>query len=172
MESLILPGDKNVELIDVCLYDSLPVPQPGTPFEDILQFKLKYSSELEALRVYLDELRENILSSVDEERAIKTSLSKVNSALEDIDNSLKSASISTVTDTISLITENPSFGFWAAIGAGVASSQGMPVEVGLTAGGGLATMFQFFKRITKGGNNIPNPKAEFTYLRRVNQKFT
>lgn len=162
-EQLLLPGERAIELIDIKLVNSLPVPSPETPFEDILNFKLRHTAELEQLRYTLDKFRERILSSSDERRATESALYDISQALSNIHNALVSNNIPTLSETISLYTNNPALGFWTSLGGIAAASAGMPLEVGAAAGLGLPTVCKFVKRSITGGESLPNPNTDFAY---------
>jgi hypothetical protein len=162
-EKLILPGSNTIDLLDIKLVNSLPIPSSEIPFEDILYFKEKHQSELMHLRYTLDTFREKILSSSDERRAIDLSLHEISIALSNIHKALASERILTVSETISLYTKNPELGFWGSIGGIGAASTGLPLEVGATAGLGIPTICKFVKRAVTGGDNTPNLSKDFMY---------
>ncbi|MDO6561210.1 DUF6236 family protein [Paraglaciecola chathamensis] len=162
-EQLLLPGERAIELIDIELVNCLPIPSPETPFEDILNFKLQHIAELEQLRYTLDKFRERILSSSDEMRATESVIFEISKALANIHNALGSNNIPTLSETISLYTNNPALGFWTSLGGIAAASTGIPLEVGAAAGLGLPTVCKFIKRSIAGGESLPNPSADFAY---------
>ena len=164
-ERLILPGeDDKQELLDIQLIDCLPVPVEGNSFADILEFKNRYSGELDELRIALDGLRENILSASDERRATEAAIHKIGRAISDIRSALKGARIQTFNETLALYTENPSLGFWGPLGAIVAPAAGSEIEVGVAAGMATATIIKFLKRTIPGSRNLPDAHSEFTYV--------
>lgn len=164
-ETLLLPGvNESKDLLDVNLYNCLPIPTHDTPFEDILNYKEKYSAELTRLRFALDKLRENVLHSQDQRRALDSALHELSISLQDIDSSISGTGIQTFKDSISLYTENPSIGFWSVLGGVVGASQGIPIEIAASAGLTIPTLFTFIKRNILGGNNLPSAKNDFTYV--------
>jgi hypothetical protein len=171
-ELLLLPGVRQQkELIDVQLINCMPVPVGETAFEDILSFKQKYHSELERLRYATDAFRERILSSVDERRAIDAAIHEISLSLADIHKALNGNGVNTLSETISLYTNNPALGFWTSLGGVVAAGTGIPLEVGAAAGLGLPTVCKFLKRAVSGGQNLPNPNKDFTYAYEVIRQF-
>jgi len=171
-ESLILPNiDQSKELIDIQLNECLPVPSVGTPFEDILNFKEQYRAELERLRFALDSLREKVISSSDERRALDIAMREISISLEDMRNAMSTNGIKVLNQSLSLYTENPSIGFWSALGGIVGASQGIPYEVAAGAGLAAPTAFTFLKRNLPGGNTLPNPKNDFSYAFKVSDEF-
>lgn len=171
-ETLILPSpDQSKELLDIQLINCLPVPERATPFEEILNFKGKYQAELEHLRYSLDELREKVLSSSDERRALDSAMREISISLEDMKNAMKGKGINTLSETISLYTDNPSIGFWSALGGIAAASQGIPYEVAAGAGLAAPTAFKFLKRNIFGAQTLPDTKSDFTYAFEITRDF-
>lgn len=170
-ETLSLPSfDQSKELLDIQLNNCLPVPVRDTPFEDILNFKESHSAELERLRYALDILREKVLSSSDERRALDLAMKEISIALEDMHNAMNGKGINVLSQTISLYTENPSIGFWSALGGIVGVSQGVPIEIAAGAGLAVPTAFKFIKRNILGGNALPSPKSDFSYAFEVSRE--
>jgi len=171
-ERLILPTTEHQkELLDIQLVNCLPVPEIATPFEDILNFKDNYQAELEHLRHAIDALREKVLSSSDERRALDSAMRDISISLENMQNAMNGKGINTISETISLYTNNPSLGFWSALGGIAAASQGIPYEVAAGAGLAAPTVFKFLKRNIIGGDTIPNPASDFTYAFEITRKF-
>jgi hypothetical protein len=71
--------------IEFELWNSLPVPSNDVPLNEILEFKAKRRDELLALRVFLDEMHQAVISSADIPRAKNTQLSKLELSLKDVD---------------------------------------------------------------------------------------
>jgi len=170
-ETLSLPSfDQSKELLDIQLNNCLPVPVGDTPFEDILNFKESHSAELERLRYALDILREKVLSSSDERRALDVAMREISIALEDMHNAMNGKGINVLSQTISLYTENPSIGFWSALGGVIGASQGIPIEIAAGAGLAVPTAFKFIKRNVLGGNTLPSPKSDFSYAFEISRE--
>lgn len=168
-ENLILPFENGFkELIDIQIYDKLPVPSQDTPFKEILEYKAKYQGELQALRFYLDQLRDIVLRSQDEKRALEKVLYDLSVSLENIRKSMLAKRINTLSDTISLYTNNPSNAFWGMLGAAAGAAYGFPVAVTSAAALAIPTTFKFIKRNIVGGRNLPNQNEDFSYL--INMK--
>lgn len=79
--------------IEYQLWNALPVPQADVPLNDILEFKAKRSAELLALRVYLDEMYQSIISAADVPRATNTQITKLEGALKEIERTLGESGI-------------------------------------------------------------------------------
>ncbi|HFX6758007.1 DUF6236 family protein [Klebsiella variicola] len=65
--------------------NALPVPEPSVSIYDILEFKQKRKSELEAFNNYLDELYIEVLRSGDFNLSRAKAFSKLNLAIEDLE---------------------------------------------------------------------------------------
>jgi len=171
-ERLLLPGaDQSKELLDIQLNSCLPVPVVDTPFEDILNFKESHGAELERLRYALDALREKVLSSSDERRALNLAMREISISLEDMHKAMNGKGINVLSQTVSLYTENPSIGFWSALGGILGTSQGIPIEIAAGAGLAVPTTFKFLKRNILGGNALPSPKSDFSYAFEISREF-
>jgi len=170
-EILSLPSfEETKELLDIQLSNCLPVPVSDTPFEDILNFKESHIAELERLRYALDILREKVLSSSDERRALDLAMREISIALEDMHNAMNGKGINVLSQSISLYTENPSLGFWSALGGVLGASQGIPIEIAAGAGLAIPTAFKFIKRNVLGGNALPSPKSDFSYAFEISRE--
>jgi hypothetical protein len=66
------------------LYNSLPVPAPGVPLEDIIDFKGRNLDPLMTLRSYMDDLYQEVISSGDVLQAKSAALNKVDRALAEV----------------------------------------------------------------------------------------
>lgn len=75
------------------LWNMLPVPQNDVHLNDILEFKQKRQDELVALRVYLDEIYQSIISASDIPRAKNSQLEKLELALKEVDKTLTESGI-------------------------------------------------------------------------------
>ncbi|MBL1218385.1 MAG: hypothetical protein D8M59_12925 [Planctomycetes bacterium] len=80
------PSENTVErrLIEVELYNAIPVPKADVPFERILGFKAKRRSELLSLRAHMDDLYQSIIAAGDIPRAKTTAIDKVQNAIQDL----------------------------------------------------------------------------------------
>ena len=97
-KEITLPERESIlkENVQVELYNCLPVPDIDTPFETILNFKERRSSELEAFRNLLDDMYKDIISHPDAEFAKRKSIANIENALIDIDRTLKESKIKRV----------------------------------------------------------------------------
>lgn len=85
-DQLIIPNGLSKELVtaDFELASCLPVPKADYPLELLLEFKLKRSAELSALRVTLDDLYLEISKSADIPRAKIIQIQRLEQAIEDL----------------------------------------------------------------------------------------
>lgn len=79
--------------VEYQLWNMLPVPQADVPLNEILEFKLVRRDELVALRVYLDDLYQSIISAADVPRAKSTQIAKLEIALSEVDRVLGESGI-------------------------------------------------------------------------------
>jgi hypothetical protein len=81
-----LPSDLGVQrrVIEVELYQALPVPAADVPIHDILQFRSKRKDELGAFRLSMDALYQKVLASPDGARAMDSAITEVKRSLDNI----------------------------------------------------------------------------------------
>ena len=86
-DQLIVPDNMSSDLVtaDIQLARCLPVPKPDFPLDKLLEFKLKRSDELLALRASLDELYLEISKSADIPRSKIAQIQRLESAIRDLD---------------------------------------------------------------------------------------
>ncbi|WP_373367156.1 DUF6236 family protein [Alkalicoccobacillus gibsonii] len=70
--------------LNVELHNSLPVPGEKTRLEDILEFKNKRSSELNAFSLQMDDFYQDIIKSQDEEHALQSKINRIQQSLTDL----------------------------------------------------------------------------------------
>lgn len=164
-ESILLPPSAGTaELLDIQLFDCLPVPGLGTSFEDILEFKSRYDDELKQLRRRIDQLREQVSSSSDNRRATESAIEEIVKSVADVEGALNGYGISSIKETIALYTNNPSLTFWTSLGGIAAAESGFPVHVGLASGIAVSTMCRFLLRTISGASNLPENAGDFAYV--------
>lgn len=83
-----------ITAIEYQLWNTLPVPQEDVPLNEILEFKARRRDELVALRIYLDEMYQSVISSADIPRARTSAISKLETALAEVDRALGESGMS------------------------------------------------------------------------------
>jgi hypothetical protein len=71
-------------IIEIKIYDILPIPSRDASFQDILNFKSNRNDELLDLRHHLDELYQQVLSCPDRHRGLNTALTDLNKSINNI----------------------------------------------------------------------------------------
>jgi len=86
-DQVIVPANMSSELVtaDFQLSRCLPVPKADYPLDKLLEFKLKRSDELLALRASLDELYLEITKSADSPRSKIAQIQRLEGAIHDLD---------------------------------------------------------------------------------------
>ncbi len=151
----------------------LPVPSPGTPFIDILEFKQRRKDELLEFRTYLDDIYQKIINSADIPRSKNTEISKLETAIKNLDETLSESGISRTVTSLRA-TLNSDFLGIAGIGLSIgltaipyASQIPMtPLALGMTGAGILASIKAF---------SMPDPSnctVGLNYLSSVRNNFT
>ena len=134
--SILLPSE-HVEakrMVQVELQNVLPAPAPSVPFEDVLEFKNRYASELFALRSELDTFYADIIGSGDPSWALSSAKQKLTIVVTDVGRALNGISLACLPISFSLELNPVSIARNAVIGSGVAPTFGCPIELGAAIG--------------------------------------
>lgn len=86
----ILSFQETHKVLELELYNAIPIPHQNVPFEKILDFKRKYSDELIAFRTSMDELYQNIINSPDQLKSKQANIQRVEESIADLHNAMKS----------------------------------------------------------------------------------
>jgi hypothetical protein len=126
--------------IEYQLWNRLPIPSSDVPLNEILEFKARRQDELIALRIYLDEMYQSIISAADIPRAKITGLTKLEVALDEIDRVLSEAGIArTISSLRGFIAGEFGTVSGTSLGvAGVSPFFGMPPLEAGAIGAGIA----------------------------------
>jgi hypothetical protein len=143
----------------------LPIPIADVPLSDILEFKNRRQPEIEALRVYLDDMYQKIISSADIPRAMDTEIRRLEQSLVAMNAALNESAIKkTITSLRSYIGGEFSSTLGAGLGGvGISTFIGMPPLLAGVASAGLALAV---KPILSPRTAENNP---LTYIRNVQQ---
>jgi hypothetical protein len=155
-------------VIDFELYGMLPIPSIDTPLSDVLEFKESRRDELIAFRVHLSEIYQSIISSADIPRAKNTELTKLESAIRDLD---KALSESVIERTVSNIRNTINVDFSGIVGAGLGAA-GISSLIGMSpllAGMAAAGLVVGFKSLTMP--SLTNCPAQYSYINSIRSSF-
>jgi hypothetical protein len=141
-ETLDFPGAQLPELrsLECSFFRALPVPSHEVSFQDVVEFKLRYASELIRLRMAMDEFYLQVTNSADLPLARVHALNELSKATLDVEKALKGANhlYRRVNYTVEV---KPSAALSAAIAAGAIASQiDIPFALGAAVGGVLSTL--------------------------------
>lgn len=150
------------------LYGMLPVPTADTPLADILEFKERRQPELQAFRIYMDDIYQKIIGSADIPRAKTTEISRLESAVKDLDTALRENAIRRFAGNIRN-TVNVDFSGIVGSGLGAAGISSLidlsPLVAGM-AGAGVVLGYKTFSM--PQGSICP---SSLSYLRSVRSSF-
>lgn len=150
------------------LYGMLPIPVGDTPLVDILEFKERRRAEIEAFRIHMDDIYQKIIGSADIPRAKTTEIARLESAIKDLDASLRESGIKRFAGNIRN-TVNMDFSGLVGSGLGAAGLHSIIGLPPLVAGMASAGIVLGYKTITMPqANNCP---SGLSYLRSVRQHF-
>ena len=171
-EKLLLPSSaETAELIDIQLFDCLPVPRTGASFEDILEFKNRYHDELGQLRYRFDQLRAQITSSSENQRATKQAVEQIVKSMGDVEGALTSYGISSIKETIALYAQDRNLTICTSIGAIAAGIAEFPIHIGLASGIVVTTICRFLQRTFSNTRNLPDDAQDFAYVYEATKQF-
>lgn len=125
---------KNASLIEIELHKCMPIPTSDTPYEDILEFKLKRKDEYTAFKAYIGDLYLEILNSKDVPRSKVNVLNKLEVAIEDINRVTSESFMKKIYKSFSLNLNPENLTTHGLAGMGAATLFGFPVQLGAAAG--------------------------------------
>jgi hypothetical protein len=141
-DALSFPGQNVAKLraLECQLFQVLPVPAETVAFQDILEFRTRYSAELQSLRKAMDEFYEHIIQSPDPSRARARVIADLVKATDDVEKALDGVSLHR--RRADLVVEiKPTDALEQAIrGAGFAKYFGIPISLGAAVGAVLSTI--------------------------------
>jgi hypothetical protein len=159
------PDSKLFPAIEFELWKCLPTPNLDVPLNEILEFKDKRSSELISLRVYMDEMYQNIISTADIPRAKDTAITKLEKALADVNQTLDEFGISKIISSLrgyisGDFINDASFGL---------SSMSITTQLPTIASFAIGASFSFLVK------KLPSPRAQLnshplTYISSIHKE--
>ena len=169
-ESLIVPESvkSSQQILRIDLFSTLPVPSEAVAMADLLEFKSRRLDEFKALHECIDDMYEQILLSPDQSLSTKKTISRLSSAIADIEKAqkerfalLKKFDFTIETDGRQLSELGPAaVGLVADLGSGGATL-GIPSLIG-----GVMTALSYLKVSTKPGDyfSMAKGKSKLAYL--------
>lgn len=151
--------------LELKLFNLLPVPKSGVPFNDILEFKHRRKDELEDLRFAIDNLVEDARARMDGLRAEDQSVAKVSKSLEHlrrvVNESLATRLLSNVTISVNGAT------VVSALGAtGLLMSELPPLVTGTLASISIGTA------VRRRHKDLPGNVSAFRYAVEAERELT
>lgn len=131
---------KNTSLIELELHKCMPIPTSDTPYEDILEFKLKRKDEYSAFKTYVSDLYLEIINSNDVPRSKVNVLNKLEVAIEDINKVTSESFLKKIYKSFSLNLNPANLTGHGLAGMGAATVFGFPVHLGAAAGSVLGAV--------------------------------
>ena len=166
-----LPESARIEsrTLEVELYSVLPVPGPNTPFDDILEFKSRRQSELQAFRTSMDDLYGSITTAGDIPRSKVLAITRLERALEDLHKATAESWSRRLLGSIKIEVSLLQVIGGAAVGAKVASKFSLPIEWGAAVGAAAAAVKLDIKQSGISVRSAP-VRSDFAYVYRVEQE--
>ncbi len=125
----------SVPVVELKLYNLLPVPNEGTPFDDILEFKRRRVDELRALRIALDDLIQGVRQASEPIRGLDKATMTVSGCLEDLRRVANEGLATRLLNTLKVTVNLPALA-GGAVGGAVLASEVFQLPIGLGAAAG------------------------------------
>jgi len=126
--SIFFPNAVNALAIEFSLKNMLPTPSAEVPLTDILEFKQKRQTELESLRVHLDDVYQLVINSADIPHAMNAQIRRLELSLADLNSTLNESKIK---KTITSLRNYISGEFSSALGMGLGGA-GISTFIGMS----------------------------------------
>ncbi len=152
MDSMDMAGI-NLPAVELEIIANLPAPFGNVPINEILEFKTKHSSEIDALRMSLDEMYQAIATSNDVPRAKSAQILKLEVAIKDLNKSAKesfsSSSLQKLRVSVKLDVDSVKNG----IIAGILAPGPIIVQLGVAAATALVFKLVSATKVHTGQNS-------------------
>lgn len=158
-------NETSKNMLELSLSDGLPVPGDQNSFDDIINFRISHTNELNNLRTVLENLRKQVISSEEPDRTLVLVKEELYQSINDINCSLIKHKIDYFFDTLSVYL-NVSTNQLTTTGLGVllASGSGLPIEFGASIGIGTNIILKAVEREVRGAAIFPKEISDFMYL--------
>ena len=164
-EGLWLPAQETVRTraIEIELYQALPVPGDDVSFAEILEFKSRRSSELQAFRTRLDELYLAVVSSQDIIRSKETVVARLDQALADLHKVTGESWGRRFFSSVKVELSSPAITMGALGGVALATEFALPIAAG-AALGAVAAAVKFELKPAGPVPRLPHQLVDFAYI--------
>lgn len=166
-----IPQDLAVEgrTIEVELYKALPTPAENVCLDDILDFKEKRRSELQAFRTIMDELYLEIANSSDIPRAKSATLLRLEKAIQDLHRVADESWVNKLISSMKVELNLPSMVTQALAGTALATAFGVSPALGAAIGAvGAALKFEFSPALKS--KKLPEELRDYAYLHHIERE--
>jgi len=158
-------NETSKNILELSLFEGLPVPTDHASFDDIINFRISHTNELNNLRTVLEKFREQVVSSTDPDRTLVLLKEELSDSIGNINNSMKKHKIENFFDTLSVYL-NVSANQLTTTGLGVllATGAGAPIALGASIGMGVNIILKAVEREVRGASIVPNEINDYMYL--------
>lgn len=141
-DDLRFPGQTVAEhrSVEMQLYQVLPAPADDVPFQDVIEFRARYASELLSLRHAMDGMYEQLIQATDPARARGTLIEQLNCAVRDVEAALDGSKVNRWRLNLAVEIKPTDLVERALQGAGVAALIGAPIALGAAVGAVASTI--------------------------------
>jgi hypothetical protein len=123
---------KTIASIEVQLKNALPVPDRDVPYEDLLEFKLKRSEQIQRLHAELSQVASRYVGVMDDEKAMLLAMQDVKLAVTDLQRVYEEKWVKKAMKNLT-----SAFALDGVLPAGVTYLAGVSIDVAFLAGAGV-----------------------------------
>lgn len=156
-------SEKDVELLEMSLFDALPSPNPDVPLAEILEFKERRRPELPSLRAHPVGIYESVSKAGDIPRAESAALTRFNFSIVDLQSVVKPSFGFRLLSGMKVHIDPINMAVLAGTGAAAASGIGVPIALG-AALGAACSVIKFEYACGEKLNGLPDSMRDFEYL--------
>lgn len=169
---IILPTELCIEkkLLEVELYQSLPIPHADTPLEEILVFKIRRTAELKAFRHAMDKLYLDVVQAGDIPRARNHAIKDIENTLKDLNDLMRENKWNRLLSTIKAEIDITKLLLGAVAGFQIGSGINCPMSG--TLSGVVLSAIKIDIKLLRTLRIIPEKLQPFYYLHYVDEELS
>lgn len=162
-------GTVEARSIEVELYSAIPVPTRDVSYDDVLDFKRRRESELKSFRSAMDDLYQDVIASVDIPRAKLQAIVRLERSIQELNDVFGESFSKRFLSSLKVELNVPNIAALAVGGAAAASTFGIPLAIGASAGA-IAAAVKFDLSIIRKGSRIPDQLKDYAYLHHIERE--
>lgn len=170
-QELVASPEGTVEFrsIEMELYSAVPVPTRDVSYDDVLEFKRRRDDELKSFRSAMDDLYQEVIAAADIPRAKLQAITRLERAVQELNDVFGESFSKRFLSSLKVELNVPNIAVLAAGGAAAASTFGIPLAIGASAGA-IAAVVKFDLSHIRKGERIPDQLKDYAYLHHVERE--